>query len=372
MGYYISPKGLEAVKKYQYVGVDKSLLANYIMQPFWRYLVNFLPLWMAPNVVTLLGFICIIFSYVVTALYNPDLTASVPSWVFVINAFCMFFYQTMDALDGKQARRTNTSSPLGELFDHGCDAVTTVLGVLTLACTLQVRVDYLIATAVALLSAFYLTQWEEYHTGRLVLGYIGVTEAQILSIGVYLVAAIFGSDFYKQTLVVAGFSIQYGVIPVLATLASSIATIASNFVEVWNLKNTKTTFLEKAAGTFSVVFLSAIFYLWAYFSPAHVFPRHPHIFILAYGFLVANLVGRIVLARVCCEPFPPIPRLLYPLLLVPVIIITKALFDEEKFLYLYCALAVAAYLHFAVYMIKDLCSTLKIRCFHIPPPKKQG
>lgn len=29
----------------------------------------------------------------------------------------------MDAIDGKQARRTGTSSPLGELFDHGCDAI---------------------------------------------------------------------------------------------------------------------------------------------------------------------------------------------------------------------------------------------------------
>ena len=27
--------------------------------------------------------------------------------------------QTFDAVDGKQARRTNSSSPLGELFDHG-------------------------------------------------------------------------------------------------------------------------------------------------------------------------------------------------------------------------------------------------------------
>jgi len=31
----------------------------------------------------------------------------------------------MDSIDGKQARRTNTASPLGELFDHGCDAVST-------------------------------------------------------------------------------------------------------------------------------------------------------------------------------------------------------------------------------------------------------
>lgn len=30
-------------------------------------------------------------------------------------------------MDGKQARRTGTSSPLGMLIDHGCDAVTTFI-----------------------------------------------------------------------------------------------------------------------------------------------------------------------------------------------------------------------------------------------------
>lgn len=28
-----------------------------------------------------------------------------------------------DCIDGKQARRTRSSSPLGQLFDHGCDAL---------------------------------------------------------------------------------------------------------------------------------------------------------------------------------------------------------------------------------------------------------
>jgi phosphatidylglycerophosphate synthase len=31
----------------------------------------------------------------------------------------LFIYQSLDAIDGKQARRTQTSGPLGELFDHG-------------------------------------------------------------------------------------------------------------------------------------------------------------------------------------------------------------------------------------------------------------
>jgi phosphatidylglycerophosphate synthase len=35
------------------------------------------------------------------------------------SAAAVFFYLHMDCLDGKQARRTKNSSPLGQLFDHG-------------------------------------------------------------------------------------------------------------------------------------------------------------------------------------------------------------------------------------------------------------
>ena len=42
----------------------------------------------------------------------------------------MLLYQTMDNLDGKQAVRTKSSSPLGEMFDHGVDALVVVVCVL--------------------------------------------------------------------------------------------------------------------------------------------------------------------------------------------------------------------------------------------------
>jgi phosphatidylglycerophosphate synthase len=53
--------------------------------------------------------------------------AQAPAWVNYYAAAAIFIYQTLDALDGKQARRTGTGSCLGELFDHGCDAFTTVM-----------------------------------------------------------------------------------------------------------------------------------------------------------------------------------------------------------------------------------------------------
>lgn len=48
-----------------------------------------------------------------------------PLWAYLLCAVGLFIYQSLDAIDGKQARRTNSSSPLGELFDHGCDSLST-------------------------------------------------------------------------------------------------------------------------------------------------------------------------------------------------------------------------------------------------------
>lgn len=63
-------------------------------------------------------------SYVQTKLgwISPDMASSQcpPNWIYFTWALGLFAYQSMDAIDGKQARRTGTSGPLGEMFDHGC------------------------------------------------------------------------------------------------------------------------------------------------------------------------------------------------------------------------------------------------------------
>ncbi len=47
------------------------------------------------------------------------LAGDAPSWVYALNGLAVLLYLHLDCLDGKQARRTGTSSPLGQLFDHG-------------------------------------------------------------------------------------------------------------------------------------------------------------------------------------------------------------------------------------------------------------
>lgn len=74
---------------------------------------------MAPNTVTLIGFVFMAASYGTMLFYDSTFTKDIPHWVYIFAAICQFIYQTLDAVDGKHARTTKSSSPLGQLFDHG-------------------------------------------------------------------------------------------------------------------------------------------------------------------------------------------------------------------------------------------------------------
>ncbi len=60
-----------------------------------------------------------VLSYLIMLYYDQTFTQTLPSWVYYITALFQLIYQTMDAVDGKHARQTKSSSPLGQLIDHG-------------------------------------------------------------------------------------------------------------------------------------------------------------------------------------------------------------------------------------------------------------
>jgi len=83
------------------------------MNVFWYWAVEFLPMWMAPNLVTFIGFLFMLSAYGGFLFFDTRFEGDVPAWTFLWSAVAMFVYETLDAVDGKQARRTNSSSPMG-------------------------------------------------------------------------------------------------------------------------------------------------------------------------------------------------------------------------------------------------------------------
>jgi phosphatidylglycerophosphate synthase len=103
---------------------------------------------------TFIGLLCNITAYTIIAVYQDSVMLDLPGpprWACALFSVLLWIYMTLDWIDGKQARRlepllflfpsmfllsptplpcsligfsfrTGTSSPLGELFDHVCDA----------------------------------------------------------------------------------------------------------------------------------------------------------------------------------------------------------------------------------------------------------
>ena len=91
-------------------------------------IVKQLPMWLAPNVITLVGFLFNFVPYLlILYLYGHELEGPCPGWVCVMVGLAYFIAHTLDNCDGKQARRTGSSSPMGMLFDHGLDAATSAV-----------------------------------------------------------------------------------------------------------------------------------------------------------------------------------------------------------------------------------------------------
>jgi phosphatidylglycerophosphate synthase len=193
---YLDSRALNNLRNYKYVSGEWSPL-DIKLNPFWNSIVEYIPLWMAPNLVTLLG-LCFQILNVAYFLYlDLSMTQQFPPSLYIWSAFSLFVYQTLDAIDGKQARRTGTSSPLGQLFDHGCDALQSCI-----ICYISLQVwkcpptepsFYILHLSV--LGVFFCANWEEYHVGVLrtsqLVGSlcIGLTECQFIIIFFMLVEA---------------------------------------------------------------------------------------------------------------------------------------------------------------------------------------
>jgi len=300
MGFYVTEKNLKALDKYKYVGNDRSILAPYF-QYWWRFAVNYLPEWLAPNTVTLIGLFFMIASYFVNVYYCPNVKGIAPAWTYLFHAFCVFMYQTLDALDGKQARKTYSSSPLGELFDHGCDALTTSFLAIVTTSTMQFGTNgYLLFFFLNSLTVFFFAQWEEYYTGVMELGVINVTEIQVFCFFIQLSAFFLGPLWWTTRITILGFSLEYKDFVVLFGVVSTIGTLFNNFRSVAHSISTDKLNPVKVFSKLTPIIVTVVSAtVWFLNTNGKVLSNDPQFFLLSIGFLFATLVGKIVYYRIC-------------------------------------------------------------------------
>lgn len=175
----LTKDGVENIALHKYQSGTSTYFDDFC-NPIWTKLTEGLPMWLAPNMVSTLGLSCLYAVYMITWYYTERLDDWVPSWVLVANGLATIAYYTLDCMDGKQARRTNTSSPLGQLFDHGVDCLGNLNSISAASAYLMLGgTNWFFVSQACLQFSFFMAQWEEYYTGILPHAcgkWIGVTE----------------------------------------------------------------------------------------------------------------------------------------------------------------------------------------------------
>eukprot|EP00927_Polykrikos_kofoidii_P046238 TRINITY_DN40456_c0_g1_i1.p1 TRINITY_DN40456_c0_g1~~TRINITY_DN40456_c0_g1_i1.p1 ORF type:complete len:523 (+),score=86.98 TRINITY_DN40456_c0_g1_i1:123-1691(+) len=234
---YVDEAGAKRLSSYVFRGSDNSLAYKYFLSPLAATLVDrFVPLWLSPNAITTIGFVPSMGGHALVWLYCADLKSECPPWCWAVLACCTFLYQTIDNMDGKQARRIGLSTPLGLLVDHGIDALNITLSSLNIMALFRLGNSWKLCMTVWLAGAvpFFFATWEEYYTGTLCLGVINGPSDGVLLVCITFIISSFVDDytaFWEAPLLEAApVSRKMGAICFF--VISVFATVTTNFVSV--------------------------------------------------------------------------------------------------------------------------------------------
>ena len=292
-------------------------------------------------------------------------------------------YSTMDNIDGKQARRTGSSSPLGELFDHGIDSLNCTLASLLETASMAAgptRLGAFLALCPCL--AMFFSTWETYHTHTLYLGYFnGPTEGLLIASLLMVASGYFGPQIWEQKLVdfvghpeiVGSYNLRDIWMPI-ALGAFFIAHLPGCVYHVVKARRAADlpvlpVFLE---WTPMLLYTGSII-AWLGSDDSHLLKdNHLVLFCLTMSLVFGRLTTKIILNHLTRQPFPYWTVLLLPLIVGAILgNLPKFGYDaipaEQELLYLqvYYFFALSVYSSWAWRVIENICRFLDINCLTI-------
>lgn len=292
------------------------------------------------------------------------------------------------------------AGPLGEMFDHGCDALNTTIECILASRALGLgRSWWTVASQIATLANFYLTTWEEYHTGQLYLGYFsGPVEGILMIVGIYLITGYYGPQFWDQkifTFLHIAHLPLINKIPNLPLNESFMVFggfgLGVNILQSY-LNVRRATLAKKISPTrpllhlFPFLFTALVQIAWLShprFNNSYIIDSAAFVpFLCAWGLQFAHMVGRMILAHVTSTPFPVwdwvwvwsiagamdanLPMIgMSPL-------IQKSSKNTTIFVWVTLVVSFLAYARFVSLVIYDITNYLGIACFRVMKKDAEG
>ena len=373
---YISPEYYENIRSYQYKSSDSSISYKYCMSPLCDYLVNFFPEWLAPNIITVSGFFLNLLYFLITGYYTGFKGGFVPSWACFFSAFCYLLYQVLDNIDGKQARRTNSSSPLGLLVDHGTDACTTFFITCALGAILGFYTIYeYILLWIMIIVPFYLNNWEEYVTGIMSLPFInGINEGTFLIIIAECLVGAIGYDFlFRKIDLLFLKKIQFNILICSMGFCAGIFFGLISILKVRKLEN-RNKKLNALIDIFPFIYFLLGFFSIIYLTDSKINENYPQLLIVSFGLQFAKMMGLLQLAHLTGTRYIPynlgfiLPNLCYIIhsLIYSVTNNYKILYlSIDDLIIIFSIFNFLSWAHFVYFCSDEMCKILGISRFKI-------
>lgn len=375
----LSPEELQKLKEHKY-SVDNLSLTEPYLQTFWCWVISLVPLWVAPNLITIVGLCINVATTLVLVFCCPTATERAPWWATGGAAIGLFLYQTLDAIDGKQARRTGTSGPLGELFDHGCDSASTVFVSLCACCSVRLGLfqGWLIFQCLMASTLFYSAHWQTYVSGTMQFSWIDVTEGQFVVMAVMLVSAaedVIGLDIWHSQLpgAPAGTTVLnvYLVLGVAMALNHMRTTLPLCVVSRREDGRTIAgTSVFSPLAPLLVLLLSAV--ALATLAQDELFSGNPILYCLLMGLIGSKITNRLIVAHMCKGPVQQLDSSMAALLAMGGNQLLGNIVRERTMLLFALVYVTFDLLWYCAGVCSQICQDFKINTFSIPYSKQDN
>jgi len=203
----LSKPEIDHIREHKFKSGGYTYLEEVLVNPYWNFMASLIPKWLSPNYVTVAAATSLLSGVVVAWWFDPTMSSKLPGWVHVFMAVSLFAAQTLDGIDGKHARNTGRSSPVGQLLDHGADAFTNCYSCCMVSASLGNGDNFVsLITLVYAQALFWVFNYEEHFTGslRISVDGIGGTEVQFMAMFVILCPAIDFTGIHRIIIPVLG------------------------------------------------------------------------------------------------------------------------------------------------------------------------
>ena len=373
---YLTNDCLKGIKDYKYTGGDDSLIYKYITSPTAEWLVqNVVPTWMAPNVITLIGMLFIIVSHVQYWYYSTGkgIESDPPSWVHFLAGVNILLYSLFDNMDGKQSRKTKSSSTYGMLLDHGVDCLVSIMLSMNLNAALRGQHPFSFYSVVLVaVIPLYTAVWETYQLkGMFLPVFNGPNEGLFITSACFIWTGIVGVKWWHVEQL---FGYKRFELLIIFSMFIAITTIFWNVVKVVT-HNSSDPIPKRLLRILPEGVIIAGLIIVERLSPSELATTHLRILLYFYLLGHAKLDLLLQISMAASQEL----RLFRPSVHIPIVLFTantiagyfmgKSPIDEVLLLRVGMVFNILMFVHFVVSITDQITKYLGIRVFVIPKIK---